>query len=87
MVDGPAITNESFINMDLINVLKISDHPISIWIDGRWPTVVMCRALFGNKVISKSGWTHTEVYGVKQEDLYRDKKFIRKEMFKMVKGL
>jgi hypothetical protein len=87
MVDGPAITNESFINMDLINILKISDHPISIWIDGRWPTVVMCRALFGNKVISKSGWTHTEVYGAKQEDLYRDKKFIRKEMFKMVKGL
>jgi hypothetical protein len=87
MVDGPAITNESFINMDLINILKISDHPISIWIDGRCPTVAMCRALFGNKVVSKSGWTHTEVYGAKQEDLYRDKKFIRKEMFKMVKGL
>ena len=87
MVDGPQLTEENFVNLDLINVLKTSDNPISALIDGRWPTVVMCRSLFGDKVISKPGWTHTEIYGATQGDVFRDKKLIRKEMFKMVKRI
>ena len=86
MVDGPQLTDESFINVDLINILKKSNNPVSVWIDGRWSTVAMCRALFGDKVISKPGWTHTEIYGATREDIFRDQKFIRKEMFIMVKG-
>lgn len=86
MVDGPALTEECFVNIDLINVLKTSDNPVFAWIDGRWPTVTMCRALFGDKVISRLGWTHTEIYGATREDIFRKKKFIRKEMFNMVKG-
>ncbi len=87
MVDGPRLTDENFINMDLINVLKTTDNSINIWIDGRWPTVVMCRALFGDKVISKIGWTHTEIYGATQADVFSDRKMIRKEMFKMAKRI
>ena len=87
MVDGPAITDENFVNVDLINILKKSDNPVFIWIDGRWPTVVMCQALFGDKVISKLGWTHTEVYGATRENVFKDKKWIRKEMYKMVKRI
>ena len=86
MVDGPQLTDESFINVDLINILKKSNNPVSVWIDGRWSTVAMCRALFGDKVISKPGWTHTEIYGATREDIFRDQKFMRKEMFIMVKG-
>jgi hypothetical protein len=87
MVDGPAITEECFMNIDLINILKTSNSPVSIWIDGRWATVAMCRALFGDKVISKPGWSHTEIYGATREDIFRDIEFIGKEMFKMVKGI
>jgi hypothetical protein len=46
----------------------------------------MCRALFGDKVISKPGWKHTEIYSATREDIFRDLKFIRKEMFMMAKG-
>lgn len=87
MVDGPELHNECFVNIDVVNVLKTSDIPISIWIDGRWPTVAMCRALFGDKVISKPGWTHTEIYNATQSDLNRSMKKIRKDMHKMVVGM
>jgi hypothetical protein len=86
MVDGPQLTEEYFINVDLINILKRSNSPVSVWIDGRWATVAMCRALFGDKVISKPGWKHTEIYSATREDIFRDLKFIRKEMFMMAKG-
>ena len=87
MVDGPQLTEEYFINVDLINILKRSNSPVSVWIDGRWATVAMCRALFGDKVISKPGWKHTEIYSATREDIFRDLKFIRKEMFIMAKGI
>ena len=86
MVDGPQLTEEYFINVDLINILKRSNSPVSVWIDGRWATVAMCRALFGDKVIRKPGWKHTEIYSATREDISRDLKFIRKEMFIMAKG-
>ena len=73
--------------IDVVNILKISDIPISIWIDGRWPTVAMCRALFGDKVISKPGWTHTEIYDATKNDLDRSMKKIRKDMHAMVVGM
>jgi len=86
MVDGPQLTEECFINLDLVNILKRSNSPVSIWIDGRWPTVAMCRALFGEKVISKPGWKHTEIYYATREDIFRNLKSIKKEMFMMIKG-
>ena len=85
MVDGPRLTDECFLNIDLINVLKISQNPISIWIDGRWAILTMCRALFGSKVVSKIGWTHTEVYGATKEDLFKPRKSM-KEIRRMAKG-
>jgi len=87
MVDGPELNNECFVNIDVVNILKKSDKPISIWIDGRWPTVVMCRALFGDKIISRPGWTHTEVYGATKSDLDRSMKKIRKDMHAMIVGM
>ena len=87
MVDGPELNNECFVNIDVVNVLKTSDIPISIWIDGRWPTVAMCRALFGDKLISKPGWTHTEIYDATKSDLDRAMKKIRKDMHKMIVGM
>jgi hypothetical protein len=87
MVDGPKLTEERFRNMDLIKFLKTSDSPVFAWIDGRWSTVAICRALFGGKVISKLGWTHSEVYGAAREDLSKAKREIEREMFKMVKGI
>ena len=86
MVDGPKHTNEKFLNLDLINILRTSDNPISLWIDGRWPTVAMCGALFGEKVISKPGWTHSEIYGATPEDLFKDRGLIAKEILRMLKG-
>jgi hypothetical protein len=87
MVDGPELNNECFVNIDVVNILKTSDMPISIWIDGRWPTVAMCCALFGDKVISKHGWTHTEIYDATKNDLDRSMKKIRKDMHAMVVGM
>jgi len=87
MVDGPELNNECFVNIDVVNVLKTSDIPISIWIDGRWPTVAMCRALFGDKLISKPGWTHTEIYDATKSDLDRAMKRIRKDMHRMIVGM
>ena len=87
MVDGPELNNECFVNIDLVNILKTSDIPVSLWIDGRWPTVTMCCALFGDKVISKPGWTHTEIYHATKDDLNRSMKKIRKDMHKMVIGM
>ena len=87
MIDGPALKNDYFINMDLIKILKTSSESISAWIDGRWAIVVMCRALFGDKVINKLGWTHTEVYGATREDLFIHRKWIGKEMYKMAKRI
>ncbi len=87
MVDGPELNNECFVNIDVVNVLNASDIPISIWIDGRWPTVAMCRALFGDKLITKPGWTHTEIYDATKGDLNRSMKKIRKDMHKMVVGM
>ena len=86
MVDGPELTEECFANIDLVTVLKASKGPISIWIDGRWPTVAMCNALFGDKLVSRPGWTHTEIYDAAPTDLDRPMKQIRKEMHKMVVG-
>jgi hypothetical protein len=87
MVDGPELNNDCFVNIDVVNILKTSDIPISIWIDGRWPTVAMCRALFGDKLISKPGWTHTEIYDATKTDLDRPMKKIRKDMHAMVVGM
>jgi hypothetical protein len=87
MIDGPELTDECFVNIDVVNVLKSSDIPISIWIDGRWPTVAMCRALFGDKLVTKPGWTHTEIYHATREDLSRSMKNIRKDMHKMITGM
>lgn len=87
MVDGPELTDECFVNIDMVNILKTSGIPISIWIDGRWPTVAMCRALFGDKLITKPGWTHTEIYNATKDDLSRSMKEIRKEMHKMLVGM
>ena len=87
MVDGPDLNNECFVNIDLVNILKESNNPIAIWIDGRWPTVAMCRALFGDKLITKPGWTHTEIYDAAKSDLDRVKKQIRKDMHRMVVGM
>ena len=86
MVDGPELNDDCFVNIDVVKVLKTSDIPISIWIDGRWPTVAMCRALFGDKLITKPGWTHTEIYNATKDDLNRPMKEIRKDMRKMVVG-
>ena len=87
MVDGPELNHDCFVNIDVVNILKASDIPISIWIDGRWPTVAMCCALFGDKVISKLGWTHTEIYDATKNDLDRPMKWIRKDMHAMVVGM
>ncbi len=87
MVDGPELNDECFVNIDVVEILKTLDNPISIWIDGRWPTVAMCRALFGDKVISKPGWTHTEIYDATKSDLDRSMKKIRKDMHAMVVGM
>lgn len=86
MVDGPELTEECFANIDLVAVLKASSRPVSVWIDGRWPTVAMCRALFGDKLVSRPGWTHTEIYDAVSTDLDRPMKQVRKEMHKMVVG-
>lgn len=85
LVDGPRLNDDCFLNNDLINVLKKSENSISIWIDGRWAILAMCRALFGNKVISKLGWTHTEIYAATKEDLYKHRREM-KEIRKMAKG-
>jgi hypothetical protein len=85
LVDGPRLNDDCFLNIDLINVLKKSENPISIWIDGRWAILAMCRALFGNKTVSKIGWTHSEVYGATKEDLYKPRR-VMKEIRKMAKG-
>ena len=85
LVDGPRLNDDCFLNIDLINVLKKSKTSISIWIDGRWAILAMCRALFGSKTISKIGWTHTEVYGTKQKDLFKPRKLM-KEVRRMAKG-
>jgi hypothetical protein len=87
MVDGPELNNDCFVNIDLVNILKESNNSIAIWIDGRWPTVAMCRALFGDKLITKPGWTHTEIYGADKNDLNRVMKKIRKDMHKMIVGM
>lgn len=87
MVDGPVLTNDCFLNLDLVNIIKKSVNPVFVWLDGRWPTATMCRALFGDKFISKPGWTHTEISGATQEDVLKDKKSITKEMRKMAKGI
>jgi hypothetical protein len=86
MVDGPELTEECFANIDVVTVLKASKGPLSIWIDGRWPTVAMCRALFGDKLVSRPGWTHTEIHAAAPTDLDRPMKQVRKEMHKMVVG-
>jgi hypothetical protein len=85
MVDGPRLTDDCFLNLDLINVLKKSENPISIWIDGRWAILAMCRALFGSKVVSKIGWTHTEINGGTKEDLFKERTSM-KEIRRMAKG-
>jgi hypothetical protein len=85
MVDGPQLNDDCFLNIDLINVLKKSDNPISIWLDGRWAILAMCKALFGEKVISKTGWTHTEIYGAVKEDLFQPRNTM-KEIRRMSKG-
>ena len=85
LVDGPRLNDDCFLNIDLINVLKKAENPISIWIDGRWAILAMCRALFGDKVISKLGWTHTEIYSAIKEDLYQPRKEM-KDIRKMAKG-
>ena len=87
LVDGPQLNETYFMNMDLIKILKTSDIPIFAWIDGRWATVAMCRAMFGDKVVSKLGWTHSEVSGATREDLSRSKQLIAREMYKMVKHI
>ena len=85
LVDGPQLNDDCFLNMDLINVLKKSENPISIWIDGRWAILAMCRALFGSKVVSKIGWTHTEIYGATKEDLFKPRNSMD-EIRRMAKG-
>ena len=85
LVDGPRLNDDCFLNIDLIHVLKKSENPISIWIDGRWAILAMCRALFGSKVDSKIGWTHTEIYGATKEDLFKPRKSM-KEIRLMAKG-
>jgi hypothetical protein len=87
MVDGPALTDEYFLNMDLIKVLKTNTESISVWLEGRWAIVAMCQSLFGDKVIHRPGWTHTEVYGAAREDLFKHRQYIREEMYKMVKRI
>lgn len=87
LVDGPELNNNCFANIDIVNILKAADNPIFIMIDGRWPTAVMCRGLFGNKLISKPGWTHTEIYGATKDDLDRPMKQIRKDSHAMIVGM
>jgi hypothetical protein len=85
LVDGPRLNDDCFLNIDLVNVLKKSENPISIWIDGRWAILAMCKALFGSKVDSKVGWTHTEIYGATKEDLFKPRR-VMKDIRKMAKG-
>ena len=85
MVDGPRLNDDYFLNLDLIDVLKNSENPVSIWIDGRWAILGMCMALFGNKVTSKIGWTHSEIYGATKEDLFQPRSSM-KEIRRMPKG-
>jgi len=85
MIDGPRLKDDCFLNLDLINIIKKSDNSISLWIDGRWAILTMCKVLFRNKVISKLSWTHTEVYGAKKEDLFNPRKSL-KEIRRMAKG-
>lgn len=85
LVDGPRLNEDCFLNLDLINVLKKSENPISIWIDGRWAILAMCRAMFESKVVSKIGWTHTEIYGGTKEDLFKGRQTM-KEIRRMAKG-
>lgn len=86
LVDGPALTDTRFINMDLIHVLKHFSETVSIWIDGRWAVAAMCRALFGDKTVHRPGWGHTEVYGATRSDLARDIGEIGREFKRMMKG-
>jgi hypothetical protein len=86
MIDGPKLTDDCFINVDLIKILKTSDKSVFAWIDGRWATVAMCRALFGDRVITKLGWRHSEIYGATRDDLFKDNRWIVKEMLKMLRG-
>lgn len=85
LVDGPALTDTRFIDLDLIHVLKHYSETVSIWIDGRWAVAAMCRALFGGKTVCRPGWSHTEVYGATRADLARDIGQIGREMMRMVK--
>jgi hypothetical protein len=85
MVDGPRLNDDCFLNLDLINILQKSENSISIWIDGRWAILAMCRALFGSKVISKIGWTHTEIYNASKDDLLKPRTSM-KEIRRMAKG-
>ena len=85
LVDGPALTDTRFINLDLIHVLKHFSEKISIWIDGRWAVAAMCRALFGDKTVNRPGWSHTEVHGASRAELARDIGEIGREMMRMVK--
>jgi hypothetical protein len=85
LVDGPALTDTRFINLDLVHVLKHFSDTVSIWIDGRWATAAMCRALFGAKTVNRPGWSHTEVYGAARADLSKDTAEIGREMMRMVK--
>ena len=84
LVDGPALTDAYFINMDLIYVLKHFSEKVSIWVDGRWAVAAMCRALFGDKTVHRPGWSHTEVYGATRADLARDIGEIGREMTRML---
>jgi hypothetical protein len=86
MVDGPKLTDDCFINVDLINILKTADKSVFAWIDGRWATVAMCRALFGDRVVTKPWWRHSEIYGATQEDIYKENRLIVKVLLKMLMG-
>jgi hypothetical protein len=86
MIDGPKLTDDCFINVDLIKILKTSDKSVFAWIDGRWATVAMCRALFGDRVITKLGWRHSEIYEATRDDLFKENRWIVKEMLKMLRG-
>ena len=85
LVDGPALTDEFFINLDLVHVLKHFSESASIWIDGRWAVSGMCRVLFGEKAVRRPGWSHTEVYGATRADLDRDLGAINRELTKLLR--
>lgn len=86
-VDGPKLTDDCFINVDLIIILKTADKSVFARIDGRRATVAMCRALFGDRVVvTKPRRKHSGVCEAAQEDIYKENRLIVKVLVKMLMG-